>query len=447
GGTAEDKAQGYDVAAGFLDTNGNIHDEDNRYVSSVRVSGGRLYADIDDYRPAKYCDAISGDETTAYGTGAVKELDWNLNGDGNDPSNYYSAVSYVGGTPERKVLYFSHGLVTFSCYVVFVGYNYNDIVGNLTKAFKAITKFFCPSTYLGSTRIEGKVTYGGAALVNATVQAYSAADPTVLLGAAITDSGGMYKLAITPGTYNLRAFKRWYSTEVITGVTVAAGEVVTGKDFALSANVGAIEGTVKIDHPVFGALKVGGIHVKAEGAVTKEAITINGYYHIDDLPAGTYTVTAYDLMYVNASYTYSGVQSKSTAGVTVTAGVYTSDIDFVLTTGMLSGRVTDTANKPIKNAFVYMVESDKSLEQDPLEYPNSVLRWAITDERGYYSMLFIGDNAKGYKLRARADGEYQFYRYNTTSNEYETLVQTYGYFNESYKEGVETIVYVIWGKE
>ncbi|MCG2825466.1 MAG: hypothetical protein L6265_02595, partial [Thermoplasmatales archaeon] len=444
GSTVAGKAQGYDVAAATYAHDGTditgVYDSDYAYVNMTKTAGAVVMTEGCSIDMSRSADEIDG---SAYG--GTNELAWGKNYKDESPSIYYSAVSYAG--TDEKTFYASGGdpgdWIGMSAYI----YSYEPLKTYWTN----IINWMAPNDCVGSTGVSGTVT----GVEGAVVQAFAVGDRTNVLGGAITDASGNYQINITAGTYDMIAFAKGYTTDNTSrtganAVTVSTGAIATLKDFTISTAVGGIEGTVLVYDPVWKEMKLGGIRVKAESAslsVVKEVFTDNGYYCIDDLPvASDYVVTAYDLVYVNAGYTYSGIETKSETGVTVSTGTYITK-DFTLRTGRISGLVLDIDYKPIENAFVYVVESDKTLDQDYKANCSTVLSWAETDERGHYYIPFIGNNTIGYTLRAEADGEYVFYTYNSTTDTSKYVDEAYGYFNETYSEGTPTTVYVSWGLE
>ncbi|MCG2825512.1 MAG: hypothetical protein L6265_02835, partial [Thermoplasmatales archaeon] len=453
-------SQGYDVPAGWhattnatpdWDTHGTgwiySKEKDTSYtgiedVGMKKVAGANVA--YMDYTPQ---NAMSGDELAVYGTGAQEELAWDVNTAGTPfkPSPKWAAISYAGGTPERKTFVSGAGDGSFYYYLTMQSGYYAgpEVLG----FWQSLVKWMAPNGYLGKTGISGTVKVGATGLVNATVEAYAVGDTTKVLGADNTNASGNYQINITAGTYDIIAKKGGYTTAKISSVLVTTGiGITTGQNLVLSA-AGGIKGTVKVFDPVWKEIKVSGVRIKAEGSVTKEVYTDAGSYYIEDLPAGAYTVTAYTSWYVNSTYIYNhGVESTSSSAA-VTAGTYQT-VDFTLRTGSVSGRVTDAGTgKAIKNAYVYVVESDISLEQDSLDECNSILKDAFTDEQGYFYFSFIGNNTKGYRARAEADGEYIISVYNSTTDTSHYEYEAYGYYNETYNEGTPATFYASWGQE
>jgi len=207
-------------------------------------------------------------------------------------------------------------------------------------------------------------------------------------GEAHTCQRGGYRIADLPsGPYQVCARAQGFEPAVHPdSVVVVAGGVTDGIDFFLEpvgGGYGGISGAVTNranGEPIFGALVV------AQGPGHGQANTcMRGNYHIGDLPAGVYLVTA----------TARGFQPSGSDTVEVRAGQVTQGVDFALAadtgeTGGIAGMVTDSAtNAPLVGANVFAWS------------PRGQGR-ATTDSTGSYLMrgLLAGD----YLVRACARG-------------------------------------------
>ena len=190
-----------------------------------------------------------------------------------------------------------------------------------------------------SAIISGKLTTpAGAPIPGVTVTAISTGG-TRYTGFAVTGADGSYKIqsSLGTGTYMVTAFSGT-SYDQKQDVAATVGQETTNVDLTLTVAVeptGVITGTISDtdNKPIAGASVSAG-----SGVVTSDS---QGVYTISSgLPTGSYTVT------VSAH----GYQDQNRAGVSVTAGSTTSDINFKLVripaskSGTISGTVTGEDN-------------------------------------------------------------------------------------------------------
>jgi hypothetical protein len=170
---------------------------------------------------------------------------------------------------------------------------------------------------------------------------------------AVTDSNGDYTIAtnLNTGTYNVTAFNpTGYITEQVSGISVIAGAITSGVNLALDKS-GILSGRITA-YPGGSPLGNASVTAVSDNFLYYGSATTNatGYYSITSgLGTGTYTVYA--------SYGFGGF--NLTTGVSVTAGMETSNVDmFIITvapppSGIIMGRVTDIdTSDPIEGAFV-----------------------------------------------------------------------------------------------
>jgi hypothetical protein len=169
----------------------------------------------------------------------------------------------------------------------------------------------------------------------------------------VTDSDGNYKIItnLATGTYNVTAaFPKGYLSKEVTGVSVTAGVETKNVDLALVKS-GVITGKVTSaagGQPLEGitVIAMSGRGIDSMGFAQTDA---GGNYRIDSgLETGTYNVTT--------SFPV-GYLSKEVAGVSVTAGVETKNVDLALVkSGVITGTITSGEDgQPLKGINVIAV--------------------------------------------------------------------------------------------
>ncbi len=152
-------------------------------------------------------------------------------------------------------------------------------------------------------------------------------------------SDGSYTLsAVAPGTYNVTASKAGYNSQTQSNKTVTAGQITT-VNFNLTLVPGTISGTVKdaSNNGIVGAT------VTTSPGNYSATTGSGGAYTINNVPQGTYDVTA----------SKSGYLSDTQTGKTVTSG-QTTTVNFTLYSnrGKISGTVKDECGDVIGGATV-----------------------------------------------------------------------------------------------
>lgn len=169
-------------------------------------------------------------------------------------------------------------------------------------------------------------------------------------GYATTNSLGEYTITeeLGTGNYTVTASAEYYVDAKITDVSVTSGLETTNVDLLLNAS-GAILGRVT---DAVSSQPLQNVYVRAYNATggttdgPSASTDSNGNYQIvTNLPTGTYNVTA--------SYV-SGHLDKTVNGISVTAGVETTDVNFALEkSGIISGTVTDAVSTlPLQNILI-----------------------------------------------------------------------------------------------
>ena len=199
--------------------------------------------------------------------------------------------------------------------------------------------------------ISGKVTdaVSGSPLSGVIVTAYS----TTGTGSqsAFTDANGSYQIIqnLPSGTYNVNiTLATGYLYKTVSSVFVVAGIMTSNINFALSKS-GVIVGIVtdSVSHAVLAGILVVGINSNGNYA-TYSVTNSTGQYTLNtNLPTGLYNVTI----------TFpTGYVSKTVSSVSVTAGQTTSQNIALDPSGVISGKVTNTANgQPISGVSITAV--------------------------------------------------------------------------------------------
>ncbi|MFC6232579.1 beta strand repeat-containing protein [Paenibacillus allorhizosphaerae] len=150
-------------------------------------------------------------------------------------------------------------------------------------------------------------------------------------GSSTTDASGTYTLNVPAGTYTyVQAYADGFAPYYQNNIQVTAGNTTT-----LHFSYGAISGTVKDanGNPVEGA-------TVSNGAINR-ATNAGGAYTLN-VPPGTYTVSVFK----------TGYPSDSKTNIQVTAG-QTTTVNFGnISSGAISGTVTDASGNPVSGATV-----------------------------------------------------------------------------------------------
>ncbi|MBI1375170.1 MAG: hypothetical protein GC159_20820 [Phycisphaera sp.] len=226
----------------------------------------------------------------------------------------------------------------------------------------SVTGFAIPSTHvtvaggdmsLGDViatheaQITGGVLLGsfGVPLVNTMVMAVS---DTGDVFTSDTADGGRYVLDGLPaGTYRLIAGGAPFTTQIVDGLVVAAGQQVRNRNFVLEQDA-TISGTLT---GLIGPLSAGGAVsiVDDNGEVLAgDEPDVNGDYLISGLSAGTY-----DLRVDVAGY------ARQVMQVTVTTNQSLANVDVALVeSGQITGTLTDTDMTPLEGQLVEVLSGD-----------------------------------------------------------------------------------------
>ncbi|WP_249900642.1 glycosyl hydrolase 53 family protein [Paenibacillus sp. PK3_47] len=182
----------------------------------------------------------------------------------------------------------------------------------------------------------------------------------------VTDSNGNYLIPDVPvgGGYTLSAAKAGYQGGMASVSAVVYGEITTA-DIEVSG--GAVSGIVRDEQGRL--VKDAVISVSGAGIVHSVRSSEKGEYTLGDLPEGQpLTITA----------SKPGFTSGSQAGVEVLNGQVTRgvDLDIVLSSGTIQGKVTDRQNVPVAGAKVQVTAGSQKLI-------------TLTDATGSYTLLHV----------------------------------------------------------
>ncbi|MDG6220830.1 MAG: carboxypeptidase-like regulatory domain-containing protein, partial [Candidatus Thermoplasmatota archaeon] len=381
--------------------------------------------------------SLSGD-VIAGTNGGQREYRWGNHHDGaTPPAPGHLAYTYASGN--TKVLTAFGGFIDFAYGLINYMETYIDADGGPVWLYDSyLMPWFLGEYASGYYGVSGTVTSGATPLENATVQAFLAADPTTVVGATRTNPDGTYDLPLLQGTYNIIASKGGYVTSAPLS-RVAANPYTAGVNFDLST-AGTVEGYATVFDPSMGYITLGGVQVTATGAITKTVTAgPDGYYIIEDLPAGAYTVSAKGEFYINAAYLYTYTNNPS-ASVTVIAGV-TEEQNFELSTTSITGKVTDaTTSAALHGAYVCVWETTQgTVPLDIYDYENrTVIRRAMAEEDGNYVLYGLAPGS--YYVQAQATGQWSWTTWDNDASEWITVEQPHGYQNETW-QGKHTTPY------
>lgn len=208
-----------------------------------------------------------------------------------------------------------------------------------------------------------------------------------VVGTGATDLNGNYSVGnLAPGTYTVSASAPNYGTG-LQGVSVAAGQTLTGVNLALTANPGSISGTVTNSataDPLARAIVTirtlqGDSNIVVQTVNTDEA----GNYLAQGLAPGSYSVTA----------SASGFASQTQTALVSSNQTATANFALIAETGNISGTIRDGNGDPITGSNIFVRVFDG----------NGLLVKSITAEPdGTYSII---DLAPGnYTVVAQAPG-------------------------------------------
>lgn len=252
----------------------------------------------------------------------------------------------------------------------------------------------------------------GGAVASIHVVAYN--EDGTMRAETLTNATGAYKLVLPAGTFRLAAYddQLVYATDFYqhrndfgsaTPVTVSAGQVSPGYDFALN-RAGRFSGVV--NDAATGALLPGitvAAYDEALGMISSAVSNASGQYKLA-VPAGTYRLVAWDAGYVYAN-TFDGTAAnfEATAARTVAADA-AQTANFAMKRGVcVRGLAMTAALLPISGIEVNAFDVDghhvaSAVTSDDGSYvlallPGSYKIWASDPRQRYVSVFY--DRAGG----------------------------------------------------
>jgi 5-hydroxyisourate hydrolase-like protein (transthyretin family) len=225
----------------------------------------------------------------------------------------------------------------------------------------------------------------GKSIVGAIVETFDLLNRPV--AAALTNINGFYTIAgLSEGTYTLRASAQGYGS-IARQSTLLVNDTKI-ENFALPGNPAAISGTITIVGN--GPLSNASVNVYDENGVIigNGSSRADGTYFIGNLPAGTFTVTADTISYLEQS-----------TQLTLARGENRSGVNFALRPGAdgdITGQVSDSrTGNPLAGVRIQLFDIEGNLVTE-----------ITTNEAGVFSLL--GVPAGSYELRVSAEGYVPF---------------------------------------
>ncbi|WP_179107331.1 carboxypeptidase regulatory-like domain-containing protein [Sediminibacillus massiliensis] len=182
----------------------------------------------------------------------------------------------------------------------------------------------------------------GNPVVNATVEIFDLNGTLIAIG--FTDAGGNYTVGNLPsGSFTIVANAQGYG-QVIAGISLEAGQELTGINFSLVPNPGAINGQItnRNTGDPLESVTVTIIDSNSQLPVAVTTTTLFGNYTIDSLAPGSYIVTA-----SKADFGTEQTGAIVTSGTTMTA-----DLSLAPNPGRITGIVIDSNGNPITDARI-----------------------------------------------------------------------------------------------
>ena len=218
---------------------------------------------------------------------------------------------------------------------------------------------------------------------------------------AITDKNGQYTFNDVPtGTYTVSAIAKGYQKATSAPFTVAKGSN-TAPTLALTAlptpDVGSVTG--KVTDSKGNALAGAFVALSPAPANTPGTTTVpfplppvrvaktdqNGQYTFDNVPTGTYTVTAFADGYQKATSAPFTVANGSNTAPTLALAALPTPVF-----GSVTGKVTDSSGKPLAGAYVAISPAgspkpEAGATASPINFPPVPVQFVKTDANGQYT--------------------------------------------------------------
>ena len=165
----------------------------------------------------------------------------------------------------------------------------------------------------------------------------------------VSSADGSYILTALPdGVYNLTVGSSPYETQLVTGITIAGGNVVSGQNFTLSAGADVSGQVMAGGAPVAGAFV--GI-TDADGDVFTTTTDANGDYSFSGVPAATYSLKVSAPTFALGSSTLVIAAGVAVSAPTVTLGL--SDT--------FNATILDPSSKPLVNGAVQVTQAGQTV--------------------------------------------------------------------------------------
>lgn len=248
----------------------------------------------------------------------------------------------------------------------------------------------------GTGSISGKVKdQSGNGIASATVELHNASSGQLVTTATSAGTGDYNFPTVQPGTYNLIGKKTGYNDGTLNGVTVAAGQSVTGKDITLTQiapTKGTIKGTVKDTS----SSPIGGANMKIYNAgdrtspVATTTTASDGSYQVGNLDPKSYDVVANKTGYFDAEKDNNQVSAGGTTTVDLTMSKWTGGG----AKGNIAGTVQDSKTSPgiaSVDVKVYNAGTSTLVKSTTTSGPGT---YSLDLDAGAYDLVF---NKTGYK--------------------------------------------------
>ncbi len=242
-------------------------------------------------------------------TNATITLNYALKSVGAWSAQTWSTVA-MNGTPGTTT--------TYTATIDTSGLATNSTIGYYVSGIDNATNSIQPTTGGNTTTPLANFTIGttgaidGYVLRNGTTTLVSGVTVSDGTRAAVSNSNGYYLISNVPaGTYTVSASATDYVTNLTSSVTVSVG-TTTRFNVSMQYNAtGAIDGYVYLTNTT--ATKINGTATVSAGSGYSTTTDTSGYYKIQSIPAGTYTVSA----------SGNGYWNNATGSVTVSVGATT----------------------------------------------------------------------------------------------------------------------------
>lgn len=253
----------------------------------------------------------------------------------------------------------------------------------------------------GTGSISGKVKdQAGNGISGATVELYDASSGQLVSSTTSSGTGDYNFPTVQPGTYNLVGKKTGYNDGTLNGVSVSAGQSVTGKDIILTQQTptkGIIKGTVRDTS----SMPLSGVNIKVYNAgdrtspVATTTTASDGSYQVGNLDPRAYDVVANKTGYLDAEKNNNQVNAGGTTVVDLTMQKWSGGGP---TTGKIEGTVRDSkTSMGIEgvNITVYQAGTGVYVKSGTTDISG---KYSIELDAGAYDLVFNKTNYREGKL-------------------------------------------------